>query len=126
MKKRFAVPIIAAFAVLTLLAGCSSSEDNDVPEELPRLDDGSVDRDAIREADDVSQCVKTTLGPCGCSEGGDEVAVNEKYVSLLEEEFSTDEATVCPQVYQCTDAEPVLENGRCTLPNGSSNSETPS
>lgn len=92
--------------------GDGSIED---PEGLPRTPSGEVDIDAIKEADDVSQCVKTSLGLCGCNEGGEEVAVNKKYVDLLEEEYSTDESVACPQVYQCTDAEPTLENGSCTL-----------
>ena len=42
--------------------GDGSIED---PEGLPRTPSGEVDIDAIKEADDVSQCVKTSLGLCG-------------------------------------------------------------
>jgi hypothetical protein len=85
------------------------------PEELPRTASGEVDVDAIKEADDASQCVKTTIGPCPCNQGGQPIAINERYLELFQEENSGRERAVCPQVVLCTDAEPTLENGSCTL-----------
>lgn len=110
----------AALAVLFLTActpvpdGSSNGTTDDV-DELPRTPSGEVDIDAVSEADDVSECVKTTIGPCPCNQGGQPVAINEQYLELFEEENSGRENAACPQVVLCTDEEPTLVNGSCTL-----------
>lgn len=110
----------AALAVLFLTA-CSplpnGSDDgpDEGEDELPRTPSGEVDIDAVSEADDVSECVKTTLGPCPCNAGGQPVAINERYLELFEEQNNGRENAACPQVVLCTDQEPSLVNGSCTL-----------
>lgn len=107
-------------ALVGFLVACSPQAPN--PDQstnqsatLP-LVDGQPDFEQMREANAVEQCVKTTRGPCPCNQGGEPVAINQRYVSALNDYYPEQaDGFACAQVVLCSDAEPELQSGRCTL-----------
>lgn len=61
------------------------------------------------------ECVKTSLGCCPCSAGGKEAPAHMNCVDQVMKCDIPPDQVNCPQVYLCSDAQPVCVNGACVL-----------
>lgn len=63
-----------------------------------------------------SDCVKTTPGCCGCSNGGQEIAVAQQCLNTVPGcDFSDPGGIACSNAYFCTNREAICEAGECVL-----------
>ncbi len=75
--------------------------------------DGPPPVDCVCKTD--KDCVKTSSGCCGCNEGGDEVPAHVDCVDQVKMCDLPPDQVICPQVYLCTDVQPVCVAGMCQL-----------
>lgn len=61
-------------------------------------------------------CVRTSTTCCECSQGGDEIAINEQYLSKYKSSLGCQNDTyACLDVYQCSDVQPKCISNTCVL-----------
>lgn len=83
--------------------------------------DGLQDLEEVQQASSVSDCVKVPTNYCGCANGGEYTAINQKYREEYMKWYESnrpEEPVPCPAVYSCYNYTSVLENGSCSLEKG--------
>jgi len=71
------------------------------------------------DCDADSDCTKVKVDCCGCENGGPEGALNKSFADAFAADLEATCAVMdiaCEQAYNCTDRQPVCQQGQCTLP----------